>query len=388
MRVLQVIPNIVSAKAFLWQLMEHMDSIGISVHCACSTVDTFSKEGSGDSSFLHHINFPRGMSIPQHIKSSIELNKLVARLQPDIVHAHFSAAIFTTALARRPNWPISIGTFQGVTIAEERDYKAHILHLAEIWASSRMDNVWVLTDDDYERMRSIKFPRLSVEKQSAPGFGCDIDRFNPAASSHADTAALRAELGLRDTDFVFCYVGRFVQFKGFHTVVRAFLKLAESMDNVRLLLIGLSDHRHPTGLTPAEEAVLEQSPRIIRAGFRNDVQRYLALSDAMVFPSTKEGVAVCIMESLAMGVPVITSDARGCRDVVRDNVDGMVLKSLAVESVAAAMRRLAEDRKLRNSFSVQALAGRERLSRRNYIQEQVGIYQRLCNETLAYAQRV
>jgi glycosyltransferase involved in cell wall biosynthesis len=80
------------------------------------------------------------------------------------------------------------------------------------------------------------------------------------------------------------------------------------------------------------------------------------------------------MEALAMGVPAITSDSRGCRDVVRDGIDGLVLPEPTAPAMTAAMARLAADPELRRNLGAAALAGRERFSRAAYHREQIGIY--------------
>src|SRR5205814_10672473 len=95
----------------------------------------------------------------------------------------------------------------------------------------------------------------------------------------------------------------------------------------------------------------------------------------MVFPSRREGMPVCVMEALALGVPVITCDARGCRDVVRDDVDGLVLRERTVESLCAAMGRAAADEPLRTRWAARAIADRERFSRLPFVAAQRRIYE-------------
>ena len=83
------------------------------------------------------------------------------------------------------------------------------------------------------------------------------------------------------------------------------------------------------------------------------------------------------MESLSMGVPIITNDSRGCRDVVKDGFNGIVLEKNEVAEIAEAMKQLAENFVLRNKLSRNAFNQREQFDRKYYIQYQVGYYQKL-----------
>ena len=368
MRLLLVIPNVVSY-GFLRELCFALIADGIEVHLACSRARLLGKAApvEDDGVRLHEIEFPRGMNPRRHLRAARALDRLVETLRPDLVHAHFSAAIFTTALARTPRWPTTVATFHGVSFLASEGWKTVILRLVETWAARQFDRVWVLTDDDRDRLRAIA-RESRVETLSSCGVGCNLARFSPPSSTCRE--ARRAELGFPPGTCVFAYVGRFVDFKGFALTVRAFFRLTASDRNARLLLIGARDPLHSTGLTAAEEQALERSPQVTFTGYRDDVPHYLAAADVLVFPSRREGMPVCLMEALAIGLPVITRDARGCRDVVRHEVDGIVLRECSVETLHRAMARLTNDGALRQRMAAQAVAGRERFSRRHFIREQ------------------
>lgn len=381
MRLLLVIPSIASFRAFLSDLAAALTVQQAEVHCACSVeVPWGSPEQLANcSARIHRLPFTRGMSPAAHWHSARLLDRLVSLLRPDLVHAHFSSAIFATALARRRHWPLTVGTFQGVSYPLTWGFKGRLLKLAETWAASRLDAVWVLTEDDRVEL-SQAAPNAIVKKQSAFGFGCDLEQFNPLSIRPDERDALRSRLGLTPAHRVFAFVGRYVHFKGFNVVVRAFSRLAQDDSDARLLLIGTRDPLHPTGLTPSEEEALRHSPQVLDVGWQTDVQKYLAIIHVLVFPSQREGMPVCLMEALAMGVPVITCNSRGCRDVVRDQEDGIVLPTCTPDELAAAMRCLSSDTERRNRLAAAALAGRERFSRLNYVEEQMQIYQALLNE--------
>lgn len=373
MRLLLVLPNIVSYRAFFGELGSRLSSEGVEVHVACSREALWGEAPDTGNSCVrfHPLSLPRGMNPLGHLKAARQLAALVSRLRPDVVHSHFSTTIFATALARRAAWPPTLGTFHGVSFPLVDGIKGRLLRFAESWAARRLDTAWVLTEDDRRRLNQ-SAPKAVVRVQRSCGVGCDLEKFHPARIAPAEREALRAVLGIAPGDCVFAFVGRFVAFKGFDLTVRTFLEIAETGPRLKLLLVGMSDPLHPSGLTAEEEQARRRCSQIIDAGFQKDVRPYLAVASAVVFPSRREGMPVCLMEALAMGVPVITRDSRGCREVVRHGIDGFVLRDGA--ALGEAMRRMARDDALRARLAEAALAGRARFDRRIFIREQSEIY--------------
>jgi glycosyltransferase involved in cell wall biosynthesis len=373
MRLLLTIPKLVSYHSFLRELCRSLVSDGAEVHIACSPEKLWREEGAPeeDGVHFHAIDFPRGMNPAAHWLAARDLARLVEELQPDIVHAHFSAAIFTTALASSSDWPTTFATFHGVSFLAMKGRKAALLGCAEAWAARRLDGVWVLTEDDEIGLQAFA-PSAIVRTFPGFGVGCDLEKFTPLSSRERDE--VRASFGLASEHFVFAFVGRYVAFKGFDVAVRAFLQLAAQLPNARLLLMGGGDRLHASGLTAQETAACRASAQIIDLGYRDDVPRCLAMADVMVFPSRREGVPVSLMEALALGLPAITCNTRGCREVVTDGRDGLVLPDGEVETLRLAMRRLLESPALRQGMSARALEGRHRFSRGHFVRHQKAIY--------------
>lgn len=375
MRLLLVLPNVISYRVFFQDLSSRLISEGDEVHVVCSMNALWGEAvGQNDSCVqFHPLTLPRGMNPLGHLKAARQLHALVSRLRPDIVHSHFSTTIFATALARSGGWPPTLGTFHGVSFPLVRGIKGQLLRIAESWAASRMDAVWVLTGDDRQRLNETARGAV-VRMHRSCGVGCDLEKFHPKSILPHQHNALRERLGITSGDRVFTFVGRFVAFKGFAVAVRAFLKIAPSDPRMKLLLVGAPDSLHPTGLTPEEEQLRRSSPQVIETGWQEDARPYLSLASALVFPSQREGMPVCIMEALAMGIPVITCDSRGCRESVRHGIDGFVLKGCTATELAGAMTLVARDGDLRHRLAEAAFAGRGRFDRQTYIQEQIETY--------------
>src|SRR6516225_3997919 len=101
MRLLLVVPRIASYRAFLHELCFALNANGTEIHVACSmeAINLQKSAATQDSCVhFHPLDLPRGMHPIEHKRAARQLDALVSELKPDIVDAHFSAAIFTTAL--------------------------------------------------------------------------------------------------------------------------------------------------------------------------------------------------------------------------------------------------------------------------------------------------
>jgi len=187
---------------------------------------------------------------------------------------------------------------------------------------------------------------------------------------------VRENLGINNEDFVIAYTGRFVNFKGFDLVVRSFLELNKNYPSTfKLILIGGNDSIHPSGLTRAEENAYLSDPDIVKIGFTNEVEKYLAVSDVFLFPSLKEGMPVCIIEALSMGKPVITANTRGCNDLIQDQINGILLSDKpTADEIVNAVLLLKNTPELLAELGNNALKNRESYSREVFIDKQIKVY--------------
>lgn len=381
MRVLFIIPSITNYHTFLKELSQKLSDTGHRVFLLAgekAIVKGKSPYPDPKNCEWIKINFPRSFQPQNHLKSSLQIDKQIKKFKPDIIHIHFSAAMFTSALARKKNWPITIATIHGLAWPSRSKKSRILLKHAELNSAKKMDEVFVLNKEDLNSIKKngVKNAALIPGK----GIGCNIDDFDPKKINPQLKIELQKELGLNASDIVFIFIGRQTHFKGFHLVIRAFMRIYHSKSNYKLLLLGDKDRIHSSGLNSTEEALIDIIPSIIKISWKANVADYLTLADINVFPSTREGLPVNLMESLSMGVPIITNDSRGCRDVVNDGFNGIVLKENEVDDIAKAMKQLADNSVLRKKLSENAFNQREQFDRKKYIQYQVDLYKKLVKD--------
>jgi glycosyltransferase involved in cell wall biosynthesis len=165
----------------------------------------------------------------------------------------------------------------------------------------------------------------------------DLSQFNPErAGLREGAAALREKLGLSEAAFVFGFMGRLNRDKGINELVDAFHQLDD--DACRLVLFGRHDE---TALVePETRETIETDPRIIAAGWTDEVPCALTIFDALVLPSYREGFPNVLLQGSAMGVPLIATDINGSNEIVVPGETGYLVPARDAGALADAMREL------------------------------------------------
>lgn len=170
--------------------------------------------------------------------------------------------------------------------------------------------------------------------------GVNLDRFDRSI----DGGPVRDELGIPRDAPVVGIIGsidfRRKKDKGGYEFAHAARKTLDIKPDTRFLCIGEihTEHFEPLG----EE--LKIADRFVFAGFRTDVQRMLAAMDVSVCSSLRgEGLTGTLRESLAMGVPVVSTDVGGNRELVRDGRTGYIVKPGDTDAMAEKILKLLDD---------------------------------------------
>lgn len=323
---------------------------------------------------FHTVEIPRSASINKLIKSALEIRKIVKAIKPNLVYAHFTTGIFPVIFFRKRNieyW----GAFHGLGLNASIGIRKIMFTIVELFCFLRLDKRFLINNKDYELV--INLFKENTFKYNSCGVGCDINRFDENKFTGIDKSNLKQDLNI-DGKFVITYTGRFVEFKGFDLVYHSFVKFFEEFsDEVVLLLIGGRDPIHPTGLTEQEEIDLFKNESIINVGYTSEVEKYLAITDLFLFPSKKEGLPVCIVEALAMGVPVVTLDERGNSDVVKNDFNGYLVKSISklndIDKIVEKLKYLNVNRNELEMLSSNCLKNRHTYSRSFFVEEQLNL---------------
>ena len=185
----------------------------------------------------------------------------------------------------------------------------------------------------------------SEDKIRHLGNGIDLGRFSPSSVSPGQVAALRSELGIPDGCPVIAFVGRWVRDKGVQEFVEAASILRGRGVQARYLMVGAPQPEKSTAIAPdGLVRDLQIDAQFILLGYRDDVPQLLSLADIVALPSYgREGIPRVLMESAAMGRPVVASRVRGNVEAVQDGITGILAPARDAPALAEALSALLAD---------------------------------------------
>ena len=294
------------------------------------------------------IEMTRQITPIKDLKSLWEMYRYFRKEKPEIVHTHTpKAGLIGMLAAKLAGVKIRLHTVAGLPLMEEKGIKRKILNLVEKLTYSCAVRVYPNSHGLKNFIIKEKFCKESKLKVIGNGStnGINTDYFNTENFSEEQKQLLKNELHISEEDFVFIFVGRLVKDKGINELVSAFsqtLQLSNS-PTLQLLLVGpLETELDP--LLPETLEEIENNPHIISVGYQPDVRPYFAVSDALVFPSYREGFPNVVLQAGAMGLSCIVSDINGCNEIIEEGKNGIIIPPKDENAIHKAMEKLRSDK--------------------------------------------
>lgn len=276
----------------------------------------------------------------QDISAVVKLYRFLKKEQPFIVHTHTpKAGIVGMLAAKLAGVPHRLHTVAGLPLLETTGVKRKILNGVEKITYKCATKVYPNSKGLKDIIVGNKFTGTDKLKIIANGSsnGIDTSYFNPELVSLSERKKLKKELNINDDDFVFVFVGRIVGDKGINELVAAFQKTSNTYSNCKLLLVGLLEHDLDP-LLPITLKTMAANAQIISVGYQDDVRPYFAISNALTFPSYREGFPNVVMQACAMELPCVVTDINGCNEIIENNVNGNVIPVKNAEVLYETMK--------------------------------------------------
>lgn len=283
-------------------------------------------------------------------RSLLELIRLLKKIRPTLFHGFTAKCIVYGAIASRLLGVPAVLTVTGLgyVFTEPKlatlPLRMLVSALYHCAFSGGMTRICVQNADD----RAFLVDRGMVSAANClliPGTGVNLEAFSAPVRPIAQGEPPRV-----------LFASRFLLHKGWRELVEAAEALARDGLEFRLVLCGKPDPGNRSSISSEEYDRVRSLPFVDDLGFRSDMAKVYSENDIICLPSYREGLPLTILEAMASGRPVITTDAPGCRDTVIEGVNGFLVPVGDSRALAHALKRLLLDPKLRRRMG---LKGRE-----------------------------
>lgn len=301
----------------------------------------------------------RGVNPLAELARLWRLVKIYRRERPDLVHhVALKPILYGTVaalLARVPaivNAPVGMGYVFSSGDRLARTLRLGVSGALRVLLNPRRSRVIFENADDLRDLCAQGF----VDRQDAVlirGAGIDLEEFHPQPEPAGDPVVVLVARMLRD--------------KGVAEFVEAARLLRASGIAARFRLVGAQDWGNRAAIPEAVLRAWVDEGAVEWLGQRQDIADQLAASHVVCLPSYREGLPKALLEAAAAGRPIVTCDVPGCREIVQDGHNGLLVPPRDSVALAAALKTLIDSPDLRKRMGAQ---GRER-AEREFSNEQV-----------------
>lgn len=340
-----------------------LQNLGYEVHYASNyntpSYGTDNHRLDGTGIVRHQIDFVRSPFTFHNINVYRQLKKVMSDEHFDLVHCHTPMGGVMARLAAQ-------STKTGPVI-----YTAHGFHFfkgasfinwlcyypMEKFLSRFTDEQICINKEDYERAKK-KFHAKHVSY--IPGVGLDTNKMQPSI----DINLKKLELKLPTDRLILLSTGELIKRKNHETIIRAIGKLKSECSELAKS-DGIKFHYVICGHGKLEEYLkklaidLQVNDHISFLGYREDIMDIYQIADLFLFPSFQEGLPMALLEAMSYGLPVICSNIRGSRDLMRANAKSpldyceggiLVAKADDVPAYSKAIQLLLDDHNKRQEM--------------------------------------
>ena len=287
---------------------------------------------------VHNIPLQRTGTNPiTDAKTLLALYRLIKSIKPDYVIAYtIKPVIYGLLAAKLAKVPHRFALITGLGYAfqgaDAQNYRKSnlqkIMHQLYSTALASAQIVIFQNPDDEALFKKMKILKLAIPTKVINGSGVDISEYS----------VLPFPTNNNEPSYRFLLIARLLGDKGVREYAQAATLVKAKYPQAQFDLVGWIDD-NPDSIQQQELDSWIDDGLFIFWGKLTDVQPAIAASSVYVLPSYREGTPRTVLEAMAMGRPIITTDAPGCRETVVDGYNGYLVPVKAVEELATAMER-------------------------------------------------
>jgi len=346
-RYLMVIKNLSFLYSHFWPMAEAVQRAGWEVWIAAESdqnperifdagMKYFALEGSG-----------RYWNLVKFVRSLGSTRSAVGRINPQLVHFVYLKNVLTgSLLARAVRVPAVLAAVTGLgTLFAEERLIYRILRCGVLicmrWGF-RHSNVVLALENGDDRDYFVSHHVINEERTVIiPGAGVEVNEIRPVAEPAGTPVILCAARMIRD--------------KGIVELVEATRILRQRGFEFELWLVGGTDAGNPSGIAPQELARIEEEGSAKWLGHCNNVADLLGAASVFCLPTYyREGLPRVLVEAGAAGLPIVTTNVPGCREVVTPGRNGLLVPPRDIPALADALQYVLENDEERQRMRVES----------------------------------
>jgi glycosyltransferase involved in cell wall biosynthesis len=274
------------------------------------------------------------------IKDIIEIEK------PDIVHTHASKAGFIGRKAAKSSGvPIILHTFHGhVFHSYFNAVKTKAVKMLERRLAKQSTGIIAISEKQKEEL--VKAHQIcTAEKVQVIPLGFDLNRFS--VDKVKNRVEVRKKWGIEKQEVAIAIIGRLAPVKDHAYFLDIIAELAKRTDQkIKVFIVG--DGTERAAIEGRLKALNKGTEFVYMTSWILDIAAFNHGMDIICLTSKNEGTPVSLIEAQAAGLPVVTTDVGGIKDVVQDDQTGFVIKQGDIETYVEKLRLLVEDSNLRD----------------------------------------
>lgn len=315
------------------------------------TINFCDREGAT----LLPISINRDINLLMDLYTLFQIIRIFIKIKPDIVNLGTpKVSLLGLIAAKLLTIKKRIYTCRGFRFEHETGVKRRLLILMEQITAYCANEIICISQSVKDL--GIKYNMMhtdSIVIHKGSSNGIDLDLFNRDSISSLKLKELENKFN-PDNKFVFGFLGRIVERKGFKELIEAFDKIYQTHQNIKLLVVG-----RPYYDQIDEETIdiAYSHPGIEMVGLVDytDTPYYYSLMDVFVLPAYWEGFGNVLIQAAALGLPIITTDATGCKDAVSNGYNSQLIPPKDTNALYDSMLEFYQNEKMRLKFSKNGL---------------------------------
>lgn len=280
-----------------------------------------------------------------------KLKQIIEEVQPDIVHTHASKAGFLGRLAAFScSVPVVVHTFHGhVFHSYFSKSKTMVFKNIERFLARKSTGIIAISELQKKEL-TIDHKICKPNKVKVIPLGFDLEKFTQ--NKDVNRTKTRKKHKLADDEVAIAIIGRLAPVKDHNYFLNVVEKLLSTIDGkVKFFIVGDGSERAEI-TRRVDEINKSHGEVVIMTSWVLNIAEFNHGMDIICLTSKNEGTPVSVIEAQASGLPVVSTDVGGVRDILNDNEAGFVIKRENIETYVEKLRLLVGNQNLRNKFAV------------------------------------